>query len=35
MTLKRSFEGAFSLKHAAEMILILTGVLNTLGFLLV
>ena len=34
-TLKRSFEGSFSLKHAAEMILILTGVLNTLPFLLV
>ena len=35
MTLKQRFEGSFSLKHAAEMILILTGVLNTLPFLLV
>jgi len=35
MELKRSFEGTFSMKHAAEMVVILTGVLNTLPFLLV
>ncbi|MBS3783701.1 MAG: hypothetical protein KGY78_04580, partial [Anaerolineae bacterium] len=35
MTLKERFEGSFSLKYAAEMVVILTGVLNTLPFLLV
>jgi putative selenate reductase len=35
MTLKERFEGAFSLRHAAEMVVILTGVLKTLPFLLV
>ncbi|MFW6082619.1 MAG: FAD-dependent oxidoreductase, partial [Chloroflexota bacterium] len=33
--LKESFEGTFSLKHAAEMVVILTGVMRTLPFLLV
>ncbi len=35
MTLKRSFEGTFSLRHAAEMIVVLTGVLEALPFLVV
>jgi putative selenate reductase len=35
MALKETFDGTFSLKHAAEMVVILTGVLNTLPFLLV
>jgi putative selenate reductase len=35
MTLKESFEGDFSLKHVAEMVVILQGVLSTLPFLLV
>jgi len=35
MTLKESFGGAFSLRYTAEMIVILTGVLNSLPFLLV
>ncbi len=35
MTLKESFEGTFSMRHAAEMVVILTGVLNSLPFLLV
>ena len=35
MSLKESFEGSFSLKYAAEMVVILTGVLNALPFLLV
>jgi putative selenate reductase len=35
MTLKRSFERTFSLRHAAEMIVVLTGVLETLPFLVV
>jgi putative selenate reductase len=34
MTLKERFEGEFSLAHAAEMVLILKGVLETLPFLL-
>jgi putative selenate reductase len=34
-TLKESFKGTFSLKNAAEMVVILTGILNTLPFLLV
>jgi len=35
MTLKRSFEGVFSLQHAAEMAVVLGGVLRTLPFVLV
>jgi putative selenate reductase len=35
MTLKEIFEGEFSLKHSAEMVVILEGVLRTLPFLLV
>ena len=35
MTLKESFEGDFSLKHVAEMVVILQGVLSTLPFVLV
>jgi putative selenate reductase len=34
MTLKESFDGEFSLKHVAEMIVILEGVVETLPFLL-
>jgi putative selenate reductase len=34
MTLKEDFEGQFSLKHVAEMVVILEGVLETLPFLL-
>jgi putative selenate reductase len=34
MRLKESFEGEFSLKHVAEMVVILEGVLETLPFLL-
>ena len=34
MTLKESFEGAFSLKHVAEMVVILEGVVRTLPFVL-
>jgi putative selenate reductase len=34
MRLKEAFEGEFSLKHAAEMVVILEGVLETLPFLL-
>jgi hypothetical protein len=35
MTLQESFVGEFSVKHVAEMIVILEGVLETLPFLLV
>jgi hypothetical protein len=35
MTLRGSFEGEFSTKHVAEMIVILDGVLRTLPFVLV
>jgi len=35
MTLKESFEGDFSLKHVAEMVVILEGVLRMLPFVLV
>jgi len=35
MRLKESFEGTFSLKHAAEMVVVLEGVLRTLPFVLV
>ncbi len=35
MTLKESFEGVFSLKQAAEMVVVLEGVVRTLPFLLV
>lgn len=35
MTLKRSFEGVFSLQHVAEMVVVLGGVLRTLPFVLV
>jgi putative selenate reductase len=35
MTLKERFEGEFSLNHAAEMVVILEGALETLSFLLV
>ncbi|MFW6115800.1 MAG: FAD-dependent oxidoreductase, partial [Chloroflexota bacterium] len=34
MTLKEGFEGVFSLSHAAEMVVILEGVLRTLPFVL-
>jgi putative selenate reductase len=33
MTLKESFDGEFSLKHAAEMVVILDGILTSLTFL--
>jgi len=35
MTLKESFEGVFSLRHVAEMVVVLEGVLRTLPFVLV
>lgn len=35
MTLKEAFDGVFSLKEAAEMMLIFDGVTNSLSFLLV
>jgi putative selenate reductase len=35
MRLRERFEGTFSLKHAAEMVVVLTGVLDSLPFLLV
>jgi putative selenate reductase len=35
MALKEEFDGVFSLRPAAEMVVVLTGVLNTLPFLLV
>lgn len=35
MTLKESFEGVFSLRHVAEMVVIMDGVLRTLPFVLV